>query len=122
MIKKFELMLYVNDVEKVSKFWQDALNAKELAKSPPPDGSSTVKHSVLDQVNINLFNIDFIKKYSPMVSLEFPSIMLMADDLENLHEQISKYSSEVSDISEQSGMTTFNFADPENNHIAIGKI
>ena len=122
MFKRVELMLYVNDVDKVSQFWQEALNAKLLGEMELPDTTHTVKLSVLDQIHINLFSVKFIKKYSPNVSLGFPSLLLLTDDIDAVHKQVEKYSDTVSEISDQGGQQTFNFADPENNYIAVGSI
>ncbi|MFD1472019.1 VOC family protein [Companilactobacillus mishanensis] len=120
MLKKFELMLYVDDVELIADFFKDALNAEIIKKTKLQDGSFELKLKVLDQVNINLYNVDFIKNFSPMVSLETPSIMFLTDDVEATHEQISKYSKDVGDIMVQGCQKVFNFSDPEGHYFAIG--
>ncbi|WP_300559115.1 VOC family protein [Companilactobacillus sp.] len=121
-IKKFELMLYVKNVETIADFMENALDAKRLDKTDLPDNSSTIKLAILDQVNVNLFNIDFITKYSPSVSIEFPSIMLMTDDIEALYQQVQKYTDKISPITSRGEEKTFNFADPEDNYYAIGNM
>lgn len=122
MINKFELMLYVNDVHKISDFLITTLNGKILDKVALPDDSYTIRIQLLDQVSVNLFNVDFITKYSPQVSIEFPSIMLMTDDIQKMHDHISKYTHTISGISQQGGQSTFNFADPEGNYYAVGTL
>ncbi|WP_153455292.1 VOC family protein [Companilactobacillus mishanensis] len=113
-------MLYVDDVELIADFFKDALNAEIIKKTKLQDGSFELKLKVLDQVNINLYNVDFIKNFSPMVSLETPSIMFLTDDVEATHEQISKYSKDVGDIMVQGCQKVFNFSDPEGHYFAIG--
>ena len=114
--------MYVDDVDDIADFWVHALDAKILSETGMPENSHSVKIEVLEQMRINFFNKDLISKYSPGVSLDFPSVMLMTDDIEATHEKLSKFTKVISDITIQGDQQTFNFADPEGNYIAIGTV
>lgn len=113
-------MLYVNDVSVIGTFFKEALDAKIIKETKMVDDSVSLKLSLLDQVEINLYSIEFVKKYSPMVSLEMPSLMFIVDDVEKTHEQVGKYAKDISTISVQGDQKVFSFADPEGHYFAIG--
>ncbi|MFC6323929.1 VOC family protein [Companilactobacillus baiquanensis] len=120
MLKKLELMLYVEDVSLIGDFFEKALDAKIIKKTEMVDNSISLKLSLLDQVEINLYTVEFVKKYSPMVSLEMPSLMFIVDDIEAIHEQVKKYAKDISTISTQGEQKVFSFADPEGHYFAVG--
>lgn len=120
MLKKFELMLYVDDVAMIGEFFEKALDAKIIGKTKMVDDSFSLKLSLLDKVEINLYNMEFVKKYSPMVSLEMPSLMFVVDDINAVHETVAKYAKDISTISVQGDQKVFSFADPEGHYFAVG--
>ncbi|KRK80832.1 VOC family protein [Companilactobacillus nodensis] len=122
MLNKLEVMLYVKNVDLISKFFQDALGARLIKETKMIDGSFELKLSVLDQVNVNLYDIEFIKEYSPMVSLEMPSLMFLTNDIRDLHDQIEMYANTISEISAQGDQLVFNFSDPEDHYFAVGSV
>ncbi|WP_125713427.1 VOC family protein [Companilactobacillus kedongensis] len=120
MLKKFEVMLYVQDVSIIGDFFEKTLDAKIVKETSMIDGSISLKLSLLDQVEINLYTVSFVKKYSPMVSLEMPSLMFVVDDIDQVHDQVAKYAKDISTISVQGGQKVFSFADPEGHYFAVG--
>jgi len=122
MLQKLEVMLYVRNVDLIAKFFEDALGATLIKETKMIDGSFEIKLSVLDQVNINLYDVEFIREYSPSVSLEMPSMMFLTNDVRDLHDQIEMYANTISEISAQGDQLVFNFSDPEDHYYAVGSI
>ncbi|WP_125762832.1 VOC family protein [Companilactobacillus hulinensis] len=122
MLQKLEVMLYVRNVDLIAKFFEDALGATLIKETKMIDGSFEIKLSVLDQVNINLYDVEFIREYSPSVSLEMPSMMFLTNDVRDLHDQIEMYANTISEVSAQGDQLVFNFSDPEDHYYAVGSI
>lgn len=117
MINKTRVMLYVDDVEKISEFWVDYFQAKIESKIDLPDDSQTIDLQVTQEFQLSLFEKEFIKKYSPEVLGNVPSIMFFADNFQELHSKIPN----AGEIIENAGVNTFNFADPEGNYFVIAE-
>ncbi|EUJ26132.1 Glyoxalase/bleomycin resistance protein/dioxygenase superfamily protein [Listeria floridensis FSL S10-1187] len=95
--------------------------ANRAAEQEMPDGSLMIKLDLANQFALCLFNQDFIKKFSPEVSLETPSIMLFSTEIEKLHAKISEQGFFISPISDEHGQKGFNFADPEGHYFAVSE-
>lgn len=117
MINSMRVMLYVNDVEKISKFWQDKFKAQVLETNILPDNSKNIVLQINDQIQFALFNREFIKKYSPEVLGPVPSLMLFVDDFDEMTKRLNPKGT----IQEMNGMKTINFADPEGNYFVIAE-
>ncbi|APX71353.1 hypothetical protein M5C72_11390 [Companilactobacillus allii] len=122
MLQKLEVMLYVRNVDLIARFFEDALGATLIKETEMIDTSTEIKLSVLDQVNINLYDVEFIREYSPMVSLEMPSLMFLTNDIREVHDRIEMFANTISEISTQGDQLVFNFSDPEDHHFAVGTI
>lgn len=114
---KTRIMLYVDDVEKVVDFWQDYLNAQIVEIKTMPDGSKNVILSISDEVELAFFATAFVAANSPEVALSTPSLMFFSTAFEDLHHQIPG----ASEIVDQQGLLTFNFADPEGHYFVVAK-
>lgn len=119
MINRATVMLYVDDVEKATDFWQHGFNVSHLETIQLPDNYLSVKLFLKDQFALQLFDKEFIQKFSPEVATNSPSILFSAEDIITLHNQLKKISPFVSDISEQNGNKHFNFSDNDNNYFAV---
>lgn len=122
MLNKIEIMLYVENVQECADFWKKAFNSEEVEREVMPDESLSIRLNILDNVGIRFFNKEFIKKFSPEVSLSVPSLMLYTSDIEKIHNNISELGSFVSPIEEFMGRRQFNFSDHENNYFAVSEI
>lgn len=121
MIHTFELMLYVDDVEKVADFWVKVIGVKENGRAEMPDGSLRIGLDVADHIKLCLFNKEFIRRFSD-VPIAMPSIMLHTDELEVLRKRILDAGCFANEISEREGTRFFNFADPERNYYAVSEV
>lgn len=116
MISKARTMLYVDDVEKVASFWE-TLGAVEVERTTLPDDSVNLVVRLSDQVEFSFFTKSFIEAFSPEVLGNTPSIMLYTNTFNELHEAIPN----AMPISNQNGLETFAFPDPEGNYFVFAK-
>ena len=117
MINKTRIMLYVEDVEKIAHFWVDTIDAIELERQDLPENFLSITLKINDQVEFSLFPKEFIKKYSPEVLGNTPSIMLFSSNFNELHQKIEN----AMDIMIQGSLQTFAFPDPEGNYFVIAE-
>ena len=75
------IMLYVEDVEANADFWKHYLNFKEVERYDFGDSISIVL-AVSSTCNLQLFNIDFIRKNSPEVASNKPSLLFDTSDFD----------------------------------------
>ncbi|SJZ42352.1 VOC family protein [Anaerorhabdus furcosa] len=117
MINKTRIMLYGNDIDKLSEFWKFAFNAEIIETNELPDGFTNKVLSLSPTIEISLFNKEFIKKYSPEVIDAVPSLMLYTNEFDELHQRIKTASMTM----EIDGHPSFNFSDPEGNYFVVVK-
>lgn len=119
MINQATVMLYVSNVEKSTDFWQQGFNVSSLETIQLPDNYLSVKLFLQDGFALQLFDKEFIQKYSPEVATNTPSILFSTTDINALHSQLSQISPFISEISEFGGSNQFNFSDIDNNYFAV---
>lgn len=119
MLTNLTVMIYVNDPEMVADFLEEAFNVDRNLEQELPNGSKTIRLPLSTTASVQLFSKEFVKKYSPEVSLEMPSLMLETDDLDGLREHIYSLGGPVGDIVDMGDARTFNFGDPEGNWFAV---
>lgn len=76
MLQSMNLMIYVDDVEKVAAFFEQAAGTPRISEETMIDGSKTITVPVLPEASLQFYSRNFIQKYSPEVALNSPSIML----------------------------------------------
>jgi len=116
-MQKMRIMLYVDDVDLVVKFWQDYFDAKIETVTSLPDDFKSVVLTVSPSIELGFFPKAFIAKYSPEVLGSTPSLLLFSDQFKALHAKLPT----VGEIVDNNGTLTFNFADPEGNHFAVAQ-
>ncbi|WP_106450626.1 VOC family protein [Trichococcus alkaliphilus] len=112
------IMLYVEDVEANADFWKQYLDFKEVERYDFGDSISIVL-AVNPACNLQLFNIDFIKKNSPEVASNKPSLLFDISDFEGLYARFKENNETVGEIIEMGGARTFNFPDRDGNYYAV---
>jgi len=117
MINKVRVMLYVDDVNMIKDFWQQAVSATVVETLALPERYQGIVLAITPEIELALFPKAFIRKFSPEVLHGTPSLMLFSDAFETLHQQIPT----AGDIIDNNGTLTFNFADPEGNYFVIAK-
>ncbi len=117
MIKSARIMLYVDDIEQISQFWQTALKAQVIETNELPDDFENIVLKITPEVELSLFPTDYIKKYSPEVLDQTPALMFFATNFEKLHDSLAG----ASEIVDNNGVRTFNFSDPESNYFVIAE-
>ena len=88
MFNKMRVMLYVDDVQVISDFWQKYVKDEVAETNALPDDFKNIVLQVGTQMQLSLFDKTFIEKYSPEVLSSSPSLMLFSDDFETLHDAI----------------------------------
>lgn len=122
MIEKLhQVMLYVDDQEKAVEFWKDVLNFVVKSEDELPDGFKSVEIAPSEDAETSfvLFDKAFIKKYSPEVSLETPSLMFKASNFDELYKLLNEQGLTGHDIIEMPEGRVFNFHDKQGNYFAI---
>ncbi|MEG0077332.1 glyoxalase [Anaerorhabdus sp.] len=117
MINKVRIMIYGNNIELLTEFWKFHFNADVIESNDLPDGTVNKVISISPNIEISLFNKEFIKKYSPEVSDSVPSLMFSTNEFDELHNRIKS----ASDVMQINGIPCFNFSDPEGNYFVVTK-
>ena len=112
------IMLYVEDVEANADFWKQYLAFEEINRYDFGDSISIVL-AVNPACNLQLFNIDFIRKNSPEVAANKPSLLFDISDFDELYARFKENNEPVGDIIEMGGARTFNFPDRDGNYYAV---
>lgn len=116
-MQKMRTMLYVDDVEQIVQFWQDKLGAEVVEVNVLPDDSENIVVTVAPNVELSFFAKSFIRRYSPEVLDNTPSLMFYSEDFQALHDRLTT----ASEIVTANGTATFNFRDPEGNYFAVSQ-
>ena len=112
------IMLYVEDVEANADFWKHYLNFKEVERYDFGDSISIVL-AVNPTCNLQLFDIDFIRKNSPEVASNKPSLLFDISDFDGLYARFKENNETAGEIIEMGGARTFNFPDRDGNYFAV---
>ncbi|PNZ76916.1 VOC family protein [Mammaliicoccus stepanovicii] len=121
MEKLQQVMLYVDDQDKAVKFWTEVLDFIVVGESELPEGYKVVEVAPNKeaQTSFAIFDKEFIKKYSPEVSLETPSLMFKATNFDELYNKLKEANLTGHDIVEMPEGRVVNFHDTQGNYFAI---
>lgn len=114
-----QLMLYVEDVQAATKFWQSfgfvLLDRQEI------DGTLVIElaPSIDADVRFVLYEKAFVEKHSPEIALYSPSLMFFSENILALHEKMAAKGVEVGDLIQMDQRLVFNFADCDGNYFAV---
>ncbi|MBL1225280.1 VOC family protein [Enterococcus sp. BWR-S5] len=118
--EQVKIMLYVNDVNESSNFWQgigfiekerDAVDGTIVVEIAPSETSST---------RIVLYELAFIQQHSPEVAGNTPSLMFFSEDITGLYKGMKEKNVTLGDLVQlPGGELVFNFADNDGNYFAV---
>lgn len=109
--------------KKAKVFWTEKLEfvVKEEIDLPEYFKGYVIAPDESAQTTMTLFSKDFIKKYSPEVSLGLPSLMFEVEEIEKLYEVSKNNGVKVGELVEIPGVKTFNFQDGQGNYFAVSE-
>ena len=125
MIKSLkQVMLYVEKFDVAVEFFTEDLEFVILDEMELVEGfkSVTIAPSIDNETEIVLFDKKFIKKYSPEVSLETPSLMFNTTDIDKLYTELKAKEITVSEVVDMQSFRVFNFSDREGNYFAVSEL
>lgn len=125
MIDKFgQIMLYVNDVESSLNFWVEMLEFTKGKTTNDEEKLLSVELSPYNNSDVDLviFDKEFVKKNSPGVNLDASSILFSTYDLKDMHDRLTNKGVNVSEINEYQGLVHFTFSDLDGNYFAVREI
>ncbi|EME5421477.1 glyoxalase [Enterococcus lactis] len=117
MIQKTRVMLYVNDVEMICRFFVEKIGAEMSETIELPEEFKSIVLSISKELELGIFPKVFVQKFSPEVLGPPPSLVFFTDEFETIYENMD----EPGEITDNNGVLTFNFSDPEGNYFVIGK-
>lgn len=116
--KNISVMLYVDDVAKEKAFWQavgfNILLYSEIMGFETFDMTQNEESTVV----MTVFDKEFIRKFSPEVLNNVPSILFETDDIYALREKVSAQTNTCSPVQIEPFLT-FNFASPSGIYFAV---
>lgn len=115
-----KIMLYVNNVEESSQFWQtfgfvekerEEVDGTLVVEIAPSESAETI---------IVLYDLAFIQKHSPEVAGNTPpSLMFASDDIIGLYKKMQEAGVTVGEMVQLPTGLVFNFADNDDNYFAV---
>lgn len=114
-----KIMLYVNNVEESSQFWQK-IGFVEVEREAV-DGTLVVEiaPTATSETHLVLYELAFIQQHSPEVAGNMPSLMFHSDDIFGLYKKIQAAGVQVGEIVQLPSGLVFNFADNDENYFAV---
>lgn len=114
--------LYVKDVEKEVNFFT-AIGFLEIERHKMENSDSVIIAPLSDgNAFLQIWDIEFIKKVSPEVANDKPSILFTVDNIEDMNEKLKKVTATTSDLMDANGKRSFNFQSPSGNYHAFMEI
>lgn len=118
MIGKTRVMLYAEDVEKISQFFVEKLGATVSETVELPEEFHSVIVAISSEFELGIFPKVFVQRFSPEVLGTPPSILFFTDRFKEIYEQMEN----PGEIMDNNGVLTFNFSDSEGNYFVIGQM
>lgn len=118
---QLKIMLYVQDVEQSSAFWQ-SIGFKELERVTMDDTLVVeIAPSLTSDTKIVLYELAFIQKHSPEVLGNAPSLMFTSENIMDLYKKMTALKIEVGELVQLPTGLVFNFADNDGNYFAVSE-
>lgn len=113
--------LYVADVEKNADFFKKIGFAEISRQNIAGKEMITLAPEAAGNARLQLWNIDVIKKMSPEVADNVPSLLFEVSDITTWHERVAAGTSTTSRISRMGKRQVFNFAIPNGNYFSFAQ-
>lgn len=113
-------MLYVDDVEANSQFWQ-SIGFTEIERQEI-DNTLVVEVGMTEDssAHIVLYDRKFIEEHSPEVGMNSPSLMFSSKNIFSLYKKMQENNNVLGELIQLSETDyVFNFADPDGNYFAV---
>lgn len=116
-----QIMLYVNDQEATSKFWEEKLGFQIVSAEDNGQGMKWIEMAPSKdaQTTIVLHDKQLIASLEPELHLGTPSLMFYTEDIDTLFKEYTNKNIQVGDLVNMPGGRVFNFADNEGNYFAV---
>ena len=115
------IMLYVNDVEKEMEFWKSI--GWFISSKTEIEGYQSFDMRAYDQSTtcFTVYDIEFIKKFSPEVADMVPSILFESNEIDKVWNVVKGKSDFCSEINEIP-FKHFNFKTPNGMYFAVKEV
>ena len=114
--------LYVKEVEKEVDFFR-SIGFLEIERHKMENSDSVVISPLSDgNAFLQIWDIEFIKKVSPEVANDKPSLLFTVYNIEEMNEKLKKITPTTSDLMDANGKKAFNFQNPSGNYYAFMEI
>jgi predicted enzyme related to lactoylglutathione lyase len=114
-------MLYVKDVATIVDFWKQ-IGFVEIGRQQIMDSETVIiAPTPVSDAKLQIWDIEFIRRVSPEVADNKPSMLFVVSDIEAWHGRLKAATDSTSAFMDNGGKRAFNFADPENNYFAFGE-
>lgn len=121
MINKIaKFTIYVNDQQEAKKFWTEKLNF--VIKVDATEGELTwieVAPKESEWVTLVLYDKNLMKKQNPSANVDYKTVILSTEDLDNAYKQMKANGVEVTDIITTDYARLFTFKDQDNNEYLL---
>lgn len=121
MIQKLQqVMVYVNDQQKVADFWTQQVGFTMIAEEQHDMMRwIEIAPTAQNETTIILHDKALIEKLSPELNFGTPSLMFTTDDIDALYAKLTQQEVTVGELVTIPAGRVFNFADPEGNYFAV---
>ena len=114
--------LYVKEVEKEVDFFR-SIGFLEIERHKMENSDSVVISPLSDgNAFLQIWDIEFIKKVSPEVANDKPSLLFTVYNIEEMNEKLKKITPTTSDLMDANGKKAFNFQSPSGNYYVFMEI
>ncbi|HET7628008.1 MAG TPA: VOC family protein [Bacillales bacterium] len=116
-----QVMLYVNNQDKAVQFWTEKAGFQVMAEENNGQGMRWIEIAPNKdaETSIILHNKEWVAKMSPELNLGTPSLMFFTENVDELHDRLSRNNVKVGEIVNMPFGRVFNFADDEENYFAV---
>ncbi len=121
MINKVaKVTIYVNNQDEAKKFWTEKLNfVTKIDETEGPLRWIEVAPKESEWVTIVLYDKNLMKEQNPSANVDYKTVILSTEDLENAHTQMKANGVEVTDIVTMPYAKLFTFKDQDNNEYLL---
>lgn len=114
-----EVRVYVDDLSKEKEYWINKLGFQQVAERNGRFGQEYVLKHAGSELTFVLAAKEAAKKADPELDTDMPSIVLTTDDIYRAYNTMRERGVTVGDMFDLGSFKSFNFADPENNYMAV---